>query len=51
MHSLFSKSWFMYMYDATKYCSEGVPVYNHSNKFDLTWKLVVVNDKSAVVCE
>jgi len=41
----------MYKYSATKCCSEGVPVYNHSNKFDLTCKLVFVYDKSAVVCE
>jgi len=42
MHSVFSKSWFMYMYGATKCCSEGVPIYNHSNNFDPTWKLVVL---------
>jgi len=32
----------MYMYGATKCCSEGVPIYNHSNNFDPTWKLVVL---------
>ena len=51
MHSVFSKSLFMYMYSATKYFSEGVLVNKHSNKVDLIWKLVFVNDKSTVVCE